>query len=62
MIKRLAEMIKEAGASLVAEGIEDTELLRLIIDTGFETLARATCFIHYRGLIAANHLADERLC
>ena len=36
MITRLAEMIKEAGHTLVAEGIEDTELLGLVIDTGFD--------------------------
>ncbi len=36
MIKRLAEMIKEAGHTLVAEGIEDINLLNLVIDTGFD--------------------------
>jgi len=35
MISRLAQMIDEAGHLLVAEGIEDTELLELVLQTGF---------------------------
>ncbi len=35
MISRLAEMIDEAGHVLVAEGIEDAELLEIVLQTGF---------------------------
>ena len=35
MIARLAQMIDEAGYALVAEGIEDTELLEIVLQTGF---------------------------
>lgn len=35
IISRLAQMIDEAGHVLVAEGIEDTELLEIVLQTGF---------------------------
>lgn len=36
MIERLAQMISEAGHQLVAEGIEDAELLAIVMQAGFE--------------------------
>lgn len=35
IISRLAQMINEAGHVLVAEGIEDSELLEIVLQTGF---------------------------
>jgi diguanylate cyclase (GGDEF)-like protein len=35
MISRLAQMIDEVGHVLVAEGIEDSELLEIVLQTGF---------------------------
>ena len=36
MISGLAQMISEVGHVLVAEGIEDTELLEIVLQTGFD--------------------------
>ena len=35
IVTRLAQMTDEVGHVLVAEGIEDTELLKTVLETGF---------------------------
>jgi EAL domain-containing protein (putative c-di-GMP-specific phosphodiesterase class I) len=58
MIARLAHMISEVGHVLVAEGIEDTELLEIVVQAGFHF---GQGYLFGRALEQPDVISSERL-